>query len=127
MTYKIWYKEHKMFDIDIYVACTEKAVDGNRRYYTEVKPSIVADGLGHYIIDNIKTPEELEELLQWVNEVDDMRTTLWEGGPRSGPEWENSCVNCHDADMRMCKIHKPVFEDTMRKFCEKYNLSLITD
>ena len=33
MTYKIWYKEHKMFDIDIYIACTEKDENGERKYY----------------------------------------------------------------------------------------------
>jgi hypothetical protein len=127
MTYKIWYKEHTMFDIDIYVACTEKDADGNRRYYTEVKPSIVADGLGHYIIDNIKTPEELEELLQWVNSIDDLRLTLFEGYPSMDENWENKPIDCHDADMRMCKVHIPVLKSDMNAFCNKFGLQMSED
>ena len=127
MTYKIYYKEHKMFDIDLYIACTEKGDFGERKYYTKVVSSIVAEGMGYYIIENIKTPEQLDEYLAWVNDIDDFSLTLFEGYPSMADNWENKPIGCHEADMRMCKVHRPVFEDMMRKFCIKYNLALITD
>lgn len=79
MTYKIWYKDHQMFDIDTYVAATEKYDNGTRKYYTEIKPYIVAEGIGYYVIENIDTPEQLEEFLQLVNSIADLRLTLFEG------------------------------------------------
>ena len=81
-----------MFDVSLHIAQSEC---NKTEFYTEINTNIVADGMGHYIIDNIKMPSELEEFLAWVNEVDDMRTTLWEGGPWSGPEWENRCLDFH--------------------------------
>ena len=120
MTYKIYYKEHKMFDIDLYIACTEKGDFGERKYYTKVVSSIVAEGMGYYIIENIKTPEQLDEYLAFS-------LTLFEGYPSMADNWENKPIGCHEADTRMCKVHRPVFEDMMRKFCIKYNLALITD
>lgn len=121
MTYKIFYKDHQMFDIELYVAYFEK------KYYTEIKPYIIAEGLGYYIIENIKTPQELEQLLADVNEVDDLRGLLFEGY-WIGKEWENSCLeDCNKADKRMCQIHRPKFEEIMNAFCKKYNLFLITD
>lgn len=127
MTYKIWYKDHQMFDIDIYVAATEKYDDGTRKYYTEIKPHIVAEGLGYYIIENIDTPEQLEELLQWVNSIADLRLTLFEGYPSMDQNWENKPVECKEADMRMCKVHLPVFKSDMKAFCNKFGLSISED
>ena len=127
MTYKIWYKDYKMFDIEIYVAATEKYLDGERRYYTEVKPYIVAEGIGHYIMDKIETPEQLDEFIKWADIIDDLRAMLFEGYPSEDENWENTPINCHDADMRMCRVHLPVFKGEMKAFCNKFNLSISED
>ena len=127
MTYKIWYKDHKMFDIDVYVANTEKYVDGTRKYYTEIKPRIIADGVGYYIIENIKTPQQLEEFLHYVNSINDLRATLFEGYKSMHKDWENTPIECHDADIRMCKVHLPVFKSDMKTFCNKFGLSISED
>lgn len=127
MTFKIWYKEHKMFDIDIYIACTEKDENGERKYYTKVVPSLVADGMGYYIIENIETPEQLEEFLQWINIIDDLSLTFFEGYPSMDENWKNTPIGCHEADIRMCKVHLPVFKSDMKTFCNKFGLSLSED
>ena len=127
MTYYIWYKDKPMFDIDVYVAATEKYDDGTRKYYTEIKPCLIADGVGHYIIENIKTPEQLEEFLHHVNLISDLRETLFEGYPSMDKDWENTPIECHDADMRMCKVHLPVFKSDMKTFCNKFGLSISED
>ena len=127
MTYKIWYKDHQMFDIDIYIACTEKDENGERRYYTTIYPSIIAEGLGYYIIENIETPEQLEEFLAWVNIIDEFRATLFEGYPSMDDNWENMPIEYHDADMRMFKVHLPVFKSDMKTFSDKFGLSISED
>lgn len=127
MTLKIWYKDHKMFDIGVYVAATEQYKDGTRKYYTEIKPYLLAEGMGYYIIENIETPEQLEEFLYYVNSIADLRLTLFEGYPSMDDNWENMPIECHDADMRMCKVHLPVFKSDIKTFSDKFGLSISED
>ena len=89
MTYYIWYKDKLMFDIDVYVAATEKYDDGTRKYYTEIKPSLIPDGVSYYVFDNIKTKEELDEFIQLTTLIKDLRATLFEGYPSMDKNWEN--------------------------------------
>jgi len=127
MTYYIWYKDKLMFDIDVYLVATEKYDDGTRKYYTEIKPRLIPDGVSYYVFDNIKTKEELDEFIQLTTLIKDLRATLFEGYPSMDKNWENMPIECHDADMRMCRVHLPVFKSDMKVFCDKFGLSISED
>ena len=116
-----------MFDIDIYVKPCDKTINGNMFFCTEVKGSLIADGLGHYIIDNVRTPGELEALLHDVNVISDFRETLYEGYEDMPDEWNNEPLNYHDADMRMYKVHLPKFLGDIKELCHIYGLSTSED
>ena len=127
MTYYIWYKDKLMFDIDVYLVATEKYDDGTRKYYTEIKPRLIPDGVSYYVFDNIKTKEELDEFIQLTTLIKDLRATLFEGYPSMDNNWENMPIECHAADMRMWRVHLPVFKSDMKVFCDKFGLSISED
>lgn len=127
MTIKIWYKSHKMFNIDIYVKPCNTIINGECLYCTEVKSSLIADGIGYYILDNIHDQVELESLLCDVNHILDFTEILFKGYDGMPSEWENYPINCFDADMRMCRVHLPKFLCDLQELCHKYNFSTNID
>lgn len=127
MTLKIWYKEHQMFDIEVYITQTDKYDNGVYKYYTEVKPYLLSEGIAYYVYETLDDVLEskLKEFLRDIDVIESLRQTLWEGAPDF--DWRNTPLDCNEADRRMCRVHLPKFKEMIKEFCDKYDLSLSED
>lgn len=123
MTYKIWYKEYKIFEVELYIT---ESVSDNRLYYTEIKPYIIAEGISNYVFNEIKTKEQLDEFIFDTDQIDDLRELLFEG-KWIIPNWTNDPLNYSAADARLCKIHRQRFVKIMKEYCDKYGFFLSED
>lgn len=121
MTLKIWYKEHQMFDIEVYIS------NFGDRYYTEVKPYLLSEGIAYYVYEALDDvlESELKEFLCDIDVIESLRQTLWEGAPDF--DWMNTPLDWNEADRRMYRVHLPKFKEMIKEFCDKYDLSFSED
>ena len=116
--YKIFYKEHQVFDIEL----TLNEAEHSGLYYSDLHIMPCIPGVTHYIFENIKTPEELEIASARCEQIADMRVILWED-----PEYNNSPLNEKSAEDRHYKVVKPRVEKNLKNFCKTMGFSMIID
>lgn len=116
--YKIFYKEHQVFDIEL--TLNEAVYSG--LYYSDLNILPCVAGITHYIFENVKTPEELEISSARCEQITDMRVILWED-----PEYINCPLPEKEAEERHYKIVKPRVEENLKNFCKTMGFSMIAD
>ena len=116
--YKIFYKEHQVFDIELLL----NESDYSGRYYSDLCITPCISGVAHYIFENVKTPEKLEIASARCEQIADMRVILWED-----PEYDNSPLSEKEAEERHYKIVKPRVEENLKNFCKTMGFSMFTD
>lgn len=116
--YKIFYKEHQVFDIEL----TLNEADYSGLYYSDLNILPCIPGVAHYIFENVKTSEDLEIASARCEQIADMRVILWED-----PAYDNSPLCEKDAEERHYKIVKPRVEENLKNFCKIMGFSMIAD
>lgn len=116
--YKIFYKEHKVFDIELKL----NEAEHSGLYYSDLHIMPCIPGVAYYIFENIKTSEELEIASARCEQIADMRVILWED-----PEYDNSPLSEKEAEYRHYKIVKPRVEENLKNFCKIMDFSMFTD
>lgn len=116
--YKIFYKEHQVFDIELNL----NEAEHSGLYYSDLHIMPCISGITHYIFENIKTPEELEIASARCEQIADMRVILWED-----PEYDNSPLTEKEAEDRHYKVAKPRVEKNLKNFCKTMGFSMIAD
>lgn len=116
--YKIFYKEHQVFDIEL----TLNEAEHSGLYYSDLHTMPCIQGVAYYIFENVKTPEELKITIAKCEEIADMRVILWED-----PAYDNSPLREKAAEDRHYKIVKPRVEENLKNFCKTMGFSMITD
>ena len=116
--YKIFYKEHQVFDIKLKLIEAEHS----GLYYSDLNILPCVSGIAYYIFENIKTPEELEIASARCEQIADMRVILFED-----PKYDNLPLNEKAAEDRHNKIVKPRVEENLKNFCKIMDFSIFTD
>ena len=116
--YKIFYKEHQVFDIEL----TLNEAEHSGLYYSDLNIYPCVQGVAYYIFENVKTPEELKIAIAKCEEIADMRVILWED-----PVYDNSPLYEKAAEDRHYKIVKPRVEENLKNFCKTMGFSMFTD
>lgn len=116
--YKIFYKEHQVFNIEL--TLNESEYSG--RYYSDLHILPCIPGIAYYIFENVKTPEELEITTERCKQIANMRVILWED-----PEYDNSPLSEKEAEERHNKIVRPKVEENLKNFCKTMGFSMIAD
>ena len=116
--YKIFYKEHQVFDIEL----TLNEAEHSGLYYSDLCIMPCIQGVAYYIFENVKTPEELKIAIAKCEEIADMRVILWED-----PAYDNSPLFEKAAEDRHYKIVKPRVEENLKNFCKTMGFSMFTD
>lgn len=116
--YKIFYKEHQIFDIELLL----NESDYSGRYYSDLHIMPCIPGVAYYIFENIKTPDELKIASARCEQIADMRVILWED-----PEYDNSPLPEKEAEDRHNKIVRPRVEENLKNFCKIMGFSMFID
>lgn len=116
--YKIFYKEHQVFDIEL----TLNEAEHLGKFYSDLNIYPCIQGVAYYIFENIKTLEELKIAIAKFEEIADMRVILWED-----PAYDNSPLYEKAAEDRHYKIVKPRVEENLKNFCKTMGFSMFTD
>lgn len=117
--YKIFYKEWKIFDIELMVVQSD--VNPNE-YSSEIKCDVVPEGIAHFIFEKVKKVEDLEYAIRRCDDINELRTVLYES-----LDWDNKPLPLKEAEERHYKVFKPFFEKAMNDYCKEFGLGMVTD
>lgn len=117
--YKIFYKEWKIFDIELMVVQSD--VNPNE-YSSEIKCDVVPEGIAHFIFEKVKKVEDLEYAIRRCDDINELRTVLYES-----LDWDNKPLPLKEAEERHYKVFKPFFEEAMNNYCKEFGLGMVTD
>ena len=116
--YKIFYKEHQVFDIELKL----NEAEHSGRYYSDLHIMPCIPGVAYYIFENIKTSAELEIASARCEQIADMCVILWEDH-----EYDNSPLPEKAAEERHNKIVRPRVEENLKNFCKTMGFAMFTD
>ena len=120
MTFKIYYKDDVIFDIEFYCAKNETAKDANA-WYSELSVVVCVREYAYFLKDSLcKDNFNLEEFANDSEKIQELRGWLWE-------THSNKLCDLDACEKRHYHEFKPELDEILNDYCKKYGFSIVID
>lgn len=117
MTYKVFYKDKVMFDIEYFLS---KSKD-NTKWFSEIDCLPCVGGLSYFLKDKLSDSNfNFEKFVEDTNEIQEIRGLLYE-------KYDNMPKQIEEARRFHYHVFRPILDRILKSFCERFDLSFITD
>lgn len=122
MTIKIYYEEHKLFDIE-YCLMKNETEQSSNCWYTDISCDVCIEGITRLLQKKLKDESfDVEQFIVDSRYIQEIRAWLWEE-----PTHDNRMCDLQTATEKHYKVFKKELDEIIKTYCKKYNFSKIID